>query len=163
MKKAIIFDLDGTLIDLPVNWEALFDRLKQIMHTENVRPLTITVAQTDPQTRKKVLAAWDEAELAVTKKVVENEKGMKIYHENVDKTKALVTMQGKKATDVILGLINLKFDSVITREDSLSREKQLSIALEKLKVPAQDSLFVGDADSDATAARKKGLKFQRIE
>jgi HAD superfamily hydrolase (TIGR01549 family) len=163
MKKAVIFDLDGTLIDLPVNWEALFDKLKQIMHTENVRPLTVTFARTDPQTRKKAFAAWDEAELAVTKKFKANEKGMKIYNENVNKPKALVTMQGKKAADSIISQMNLKFDSVITREDSLSREKQLSIALENLKVHAQDSLFVGDADSDATAARKTGLKFQRVE
>ena len=163
MILAIIFDLDGTLVDLPVDWEALFDELKRVMHVDNVRPLTVTIPRTDLQTRKKAFDAWSKAELAVVKNVIINEEGMKIYRESQNRPKALVTMQGKKTAERILDQLKLKFDVVVTREDSLSREKQLLKAVEKLDIPARDILFVGDAESDATAAQKTGCQFRRIE
>jgi len=97
MTQAAIFDLDGTLIDLPVDWEALFDKLRQIMHTQNVRPLTLTISSLDAQTRKLAFAVWDEAELAVAPKFKLIDEGMKVYHENANKPKILITMQGKKS------------------------------------------------------------------
>jgi len=36
------------------------------------------------------------------------------------------------------------------------------MAIEKLKIPARDALFVGDADSDAAAAQKTGCQFHMI-
>jgi len=162
MTQAAIFDLDGTLIDLPVDWEALFDKLRQIMHTQNVRPLTLTISSLDAQTRKLAFAVWDEAELAVAPKFKLIDEGMKVYHENANKPKILITMQGKKAVNAILDQMKIQFDGVITREDSLSRERQLAMAIEKLKIPARDALFVGDADSDAAAAQKTGCQFHMI-
>jgi len=41
--EAIIFDLDGTSIHLPTEYEKLFQELSEIMKTVNVRPLTKTV------------------------------------------------------------------------------------------------------------------------
>ena len=162
MIKGLVFDLDGTLIDLPVDWEALFDTLKQIMNVENVRPLSVTIPRTEPKIRREIFKAWDQAELAAAKKLTLNAKGMKVYTDNRNKPKALVTMQGTKAVNLILDYIKIGFESTITREDSLSREEQLVMAANRLKIPLGDILFVGDTDSDAAAAKKVGCQFRKV-
>ncbi len=162
MIAAVVFDLDGTLVDLPVDWEGLFAEFKVIMHVDNVRPVAETVSKVYAETRKQVFDVWDKAELAVSKKSTINEKGMSIYRQYADKPKALVTLQGKKAVEIIAVEFGLRFDVVVTREDSLSRSEQLLMAAEKLKVPLKDILFVGNADTDAEAAKKVGCQFLRV-
>ena len=56
---------------------------------------------------------------------------------------------------------HLKFDAIVTREDSL-RANQLQNALDKLKVPPKEALFVGNAENDAAAAQKIGCMFQKV-
>jgi HAD superfamily hydrolase (TIGR01549 family) len=159
---AVVFDLDGTLIDLPVDWEGLFAEFKVIMRVDDVRPVAETVSKLYVETKRQVFEVWDKAELAVSEKSAANEKGMAIYNEYIGKPKALVTLQGKKAVQIIVAKFGLRFDVVLTREDSLSRKEQLAFAAEKLEVPVKDVLFVGNADSDADAAAKMGCQFLRV-
>lgn len=163
MITAAIFDLDGTLVSLPINWEALFDKLKHIMHVDSVRPLAVAVSQVDRQTQLEVFSAWDAAELAVVENVTVCKEGMDIYRENAQKPKALVTLQGEKVVAKILNQFELNFDVVITREYSLNREEQLCKAIEVLKPPVEEVLFIGNADSDVVAAKKLGCQFQRVK
>lgn len=163
MIDAVVFDLDGTLVDLPINYEALKEKLKAIMHLENVRPLVETVSKADAATRRKIFLSWDKAELAVSTKITVNAMGMKLYREHVGKRKALVTLQGKKVVQVIVERFGLAFDVVLTREDSLFRAEQLRTAVEKLGVQMGNVLFVGNAEGDAAAAEKVGCQFQRVK
>ena len=163
MGKAVVFDLDGTIVCLPINWELLFEEFKRIMKVDTVRPIVDTVARVDGKTQLEVFAIWDKAELAVAKRVTFCQEGAKLYRENLGKTKALVTLQGRKVVDVILKEFSLNFDVVITREDSLFRPEQLMMASEKLDVPLRDLLFIGNADSDEAAAQKVGCQFKRVK
>ena len=162
MIEAVIFDLDGTLVQLPIDYKTLFEEFSRIMHASNVRPIVDTISRADEKTRKLVYAAWDKAELAVEKQVSANEAGMEIYKAHADKRKALVTLQGKAIVEAILKRFGLSFDVVVTREDALFRVDQLKKAAEALNVNHSDVLFVGDTDGDANAAKKLGCQFQRI-
>jgi HAD superfamily hydrolase (TIGR01549 family) len=159
---ATVFDLDGTLACLPINWEELFEQIKSIMHVDVIRPLVDVVSRTDEKTRNEIFAAWDTAELAIFERVTTCSEGMKLYQESKDKPKALVTLQGKKVVEIIKERFGLSFDVIVTREDSLSRSQQLTIVSRKLKVPIKEILFVGNADSDEAAAKKVGCLFLRI-
>jgi HAD superfamily hydrolase (TIGR01549 family) len=163
MISAAAFDLDGTLACLPVNYETLFAEFKRIMHMDVVRPVVDTVSQLDGKTRQEVFAAWDKAEIAIFENATSCVEGMQLYRELAGKPKALVTLQGKVVVLLILKKFGLSFDVVVTREDSLFRAEQLKVAAEKLKVSVQDLLFVGNADSDATAAQRVGCQFQRVK
>jgi phosphoglycolate phosphatase-like HAD superfamily hydrolase len=164
MIQALIFDLDGTLLDLPIDYPKMYDKFKEIMGVAEVRPLLKTVAQIkDPATLQRVFDAWTGFELAILDKVTVHEEGMKIYRENADKPKALVTMQGKETMSKILAKFDLSFDAMLNREDSFSRIEQLKAAAEKLGFDVGNVLFVGNMDNDAIAAGQVGCQFLRVK
>ncbi|HLC00461.1 MAG TPA: HAD hydrolase-like protein [Candidatus Bathyarchaeia archaeon] len=162
MIEAVVFDLDGTLVRLPIDYDRLFAEFSQIMRVSNVRPLVDTVSRVDGKTRALVFAAWEKAELAVEKDISANEEGMKIYKTHADNRKALVTLQGKAIVEAILRQFDLSFDVVVTREDAFVRVDQLEKAIGKLNVNIRNVLFVGNTDGDSAAAEKLGCHFLKI-
>jgi HAD superfamily hydrolase (TIGR01549 family) len=161
--EAVIFDLDGTLIHLPIDYEELFREFKKIMQVDNIQPLVDAVSRLDKKTRGQVFRVWDNAELAAAAKMTVNEEGMKIYKKFSQKPKALVTMQGRTIVKNILAQLRLSFNVIVTREDSLNRTEQLKNAAEKLKTQFQSILFVGNTENDSLAAEKIGCQFLRIK
>jgi len=160
--KAVVFDLDGTLIHLPIDYDTLFQRFGKIMQTSNVRPLTKTIPALDAETKKKVFKVWEQIEIDALGNVTVNNEGLAVYEQHSRTTKALVTMQGKAFVRKLLETLSLSFALVVTREDSLDRAEQLRIALKKLKVSPSEILFTGNTDEDSHAAKKVGCKFQRV-
>ncbi len=163
MIAAYVFDLDGTLACLPVNWEQLFEEFKRIMHIDAVRPLVDTISRTEGKMRQEVFSVWDRAESAAMKGTTACKEGISLYQEATGKPKALVTLQGKKIVDELTKRFGLTFDLVLTREDSLFRSEQLLMVSEKLKVPITEIMFVGNADTDEAAAKKVGCQFHRVK
>ncbi|MCW4009801.1 MAG: HAD family hydrolase [Candidatus Bathyarchaeota archaeon] len=161
---AFIFDLDGTLVDLPINYWAMFADFKQIMGTEKVQPILETLPKiTDFQTRKRLFDTWERYEMASVPKTIVHEGGIRVYRAHTDKPKALVTMQSRKAAKVLIDKFKLSFNAVITREDSVNRAEQLKMAAQKLNVPMQNILFVGNMDNDEQAAKAVGCQFLRVK
>jgi HAD superfamily hydrolase (TIGR01549 family) len=160
--EAVIFDLDGTLIHLPIDYEKLFKKFSEIMRVSNVRPLTKVIAQLDEETRKKVFEVWSKTELEASANMKVNSEGIAHYRKFSEKPKALVTMQGKPLVQVVLKRLGLSFNHIITREDSLNRVEQLKIAAEKLRTSMQNILFVGNTNEDMLAAEIVGCQFLRV-
>ena len=164
MVEAVIFDLDGTLINLPIDYEQLFREFSKIMKTNDIQPITKTISNLDKETRKRIFQVWDEKEKLVWKKGTTKKEGMSIYLKFTDKPKALVTMQGKSLVQEVMKSSSLSFDSVVTREDSLERTEQLQIAAQKLGVPlGKKILFVGNTEGDASAAKNVACQFMRVQ
>jgi len=161
--EAVIFDLDGTLIHLPVDYGKLFAEFREIMHVDNVQPVTEVVSKLDKKMRQQVFREWDKAELAAAPNITINKKGMKTYKRFSPKPKALVTMQGEAVVKNILAHLELSFNFAVTREDSLNRAQQLENAAAKLKTQLVNTLFVGNTENDALAAEKVGCQFLRIK
>ena len=162
MIKAIVFDLDGTLIRLPVDYEQLFREFNKITKTNTFHPVIKAISKLDEHTRKKVFKVWDNAELLASKKMTVNKEGMRIYKRYSQKPKALVTLQGRALVETILKELDLTFTFTITRDDSLDRVEQLKIAVNKLKTEFQNVLFVGNSENDFSAAKEVGCQFSRV-
>ena len=164
MIEAVIFDLDGTLINLLIDYEKLFREFSKILKTKDIQPITKIISNLDEKTKKRIFQVWDEKENLAWKKGTIKKEGLAIYSKFDDKPKALVTMQGKSLVQEIMNSSGLMFDSVVTREDSLGRTEQLQIAAQKLGVPlGKKILFVGNTEGDATAAKKVACQFMRVE
>ena len=163
MIKAVIFDLDGTLIHLPIDYESLFQEFSKIMKTADVHPLAKRISELDEKTKRKIFEVWDNTELAALTDMTVNDEGIAIYKKFSEKPRALVTLQGKALVQNVLKRLDLSFDFVFTREYCLNRVEQLKIAAEKLGAPFQNILFIGNTDDDFLAARKVGCKFWRVK
>jgi len=161
--EAVIFDLDGTLIHLPIDYEKLFQEIGKITKMSNVRPLTKVVTQLNEETKKKVFDAWNKIEMEALTHMRVNQEGIAYYKKFLEKRKALVTMQGKPLVQIVLKRLGSSFNLVITREDSLSRVEQLKIAAEKLAVQTQNILFIGNTNEDMLAAKTVGCQFMRVK
>ena len=163
MTGAVIFDLDGTLVNLPIDYEELFRKISEIAKIEDVHPITKTVSKLDEKTKSKAFKIWDEVEAEAWKEGGIKREGIALYQKFRNEKKALVTMQGKTLTRKIISSLKLSFDTVVTREDALDRAEQLRIAARKLDVPLKDVLFVGNTEGDSAASNNVECQFLRVE
>lgn len=163
MIEAAVFDLDGTLVNLPVDYGELYSESKKIIGIDQIEPITKTVAALNETLKQKVFALWTSIEHAALKRMTIVQEGMKLYHQYADKPKALVTMQGKETVEKILNTLCLSFQAVITREDSLDRTTQIQKAVKKLGLKPENVIVIGDRETDQTAAEKLGCKFKMVK
>jgi len=161
--KATIFDLDGTLVNLPIRYEALYEEFKKITGIQTIEPITKTVAALNRALRGKVFDTWTAAELDVLPEMTIVKEGIKLYEQYQNLPRALVTMQGTKTVEKILNISHLSFQVIITREDSLDRPTQIRLAVKKLGLKPEDVIVIGDRETDQTAAEKVGCKFMMVK
>lgn len=164
--KGFIFDLDGTLLYLPVDWSDLRKQLKSIAKVSyEVQPIFQTLEKIigeRPELRAPLFQRIDEFELQAAAKAELHEGSagvLELLGESCDLS--LVTMQGKKVTEHLFESLRLKdyFSSSFTRDVSLDRAKQLELALAGMQLGRKDVVFVGDRINDLNAARKVGVRF----
>lgn len=162
MIEAVIFDLDGTLIHLPLDYDKLFQEIRRILRTNNVRPLLKVLAMTKATERKQVFKVWDSIELETLPHVTLIDEGTKLYREYAQRPEALVTMQGTAFVQAALQKLELSFNAIATREDGLDRAKQLELVRRKLRVHFRSILFVGNKDYDQAAANAVKCQFRKV-
>lgn len=161
--KAAIFDLDGTLVDLPIDYRALYAEFRKIMGTTNIQPITKTVAALNTALRGRVFEAWTAAENAILPKMTIVKEGMALYEQHGNVPKALVTMQAAKTVERVLAVTHLFFQVVVTREDSLDRATQIRVAVKRLGMRPEDVIVIADRESDRIAAKKVGCAFKSVK
>lgn len=175
MTKGIIFDLDGTLIQLPVNYDVVQNNLKEFFGTsENLKPLIPTIIKLSKNDQNKINTSFN----LICKEEIIASKKFKIMTDAVEILKflksknlilCLITMQCREALEKILqkmGVLDL-FDSIISRDDSYDRFEQIQESLKKSCLESSDVLVVGDRIHDMESAKKAGcipvLKINEIE
>jgi len=157
--KLVIFDLDGTLVHLPIKYEGLKNEISRILKVDEVNSILETISNVEGNLRREIFEVWDKFELEALQNLKENRDGMEIYNRFHGKTRCLVTLQGMSAVKKILEKTGLSFDYIVTREDSLSRSKQIKMVIEKFGANVKETLFVGDRESDRRAAEEVGCSF----
>jgi HAD superfamily hydrolase (TIGR01549 family) len=175
MTKGIIFDLDGTLIQLPVNYNVIQNNLKELFNTsENLKPLIPTIIKLSKNDQNKINASFN----LICKEEILASKKFKIMTDAVEILKflksknlilCLVTMQCRDALEKILQKMEVLdlFDSIISRDDSYDRFEQIQNSLKKFSLESSDVFVVGDRIHDIESAKKAGcipiLKINEIE
>ena len=121
MTKCLIFDLDGTLIRLPIRYEKLQNNLKNFFHIEdNLSPLIPTIIEQAKNNQNLIDEAFKIVcnEELIAAETLEEIEGLHDVIEHVlskNYTISLVTMQCKRSLDIILKKLNLEenFSSIL--------------------------------------------------
>jgi len=167
--KAFIFDLDGTLVTFPIQWDRLRADLRKATETDSefkplIHDIEAVIAK-NPRNREIAFGILDKYEIQALDKVV--------LHDNVPALLvllagrarlSLVTLQGRKVCESLLRKFGLEtmFHSSFFREDSLDRVTQLRMANESLGTQVSETVFVGDRFDDYKAAMNLGMRFVMI-
>ncbi|MEM1514810.1 MAG: HAD-IA family hydrolase [Candidatus Bathyarchaeia archaeon] len=161
--KIVIFDLDGTLVNLPIDYEKLRNEIAGILKVRRVNSILNTLLNINEESRAEIFKILDAYELNAIKNMREIAEGIKIYNDSRNKVRCLVTLQGELAVKEIMRVAGLSFDVIITREFSLDRYEQIKAVIERFNVSPGEVLFVGDRETDEKAAKKIGCNFILIK
>ncbi len=153
--EAIIFDIDGTLVILPIDWGKITSEIKRISNNNVNTFLGFIAKYYNTKEFWYIHRMLEEEEL----KAVENMRILDNAHSYIanlcnSMKIGFVTMQSRKAAEKILGRLGLTkcINTLVSREDASTRTVQLSIALNNLNVKPRNTLFIGDKVGDAIAA-----------
>jgi HAD superfamily hydrolase (TIGR01549 family) len=167
--RYFVFDLDGTLISLPVEWDKVREELRGLTGTSlEFAPFFLDVQRVvakDPLLLGPIMRTIDKYEALAVPKARLEDGAMEALSSLSGRSKlSLVTMQGRAACDRVLeGLgIGRFFASSFTREDSMDRTAQVRMAIASLEAKEQEAVFVGDRINDLKAARAVGVRFVMI-
>jgi len=167
--KYCVFDMDGTLISLPVEWDKVRAELQRLTGTSlQFNPFFLdvqTVIAKEPLLLGPMMRTIDDYESRAVPRAKLEDGALEVLSALSKRAKlSLVTMQGRAACDRILERLEVRsfFDSSFTREDSMDRTAQLRMALDTLGAKEAEAIFVGDRINDLKAARSAGVRFVMI-
>lgn len=160
--QALLFDLDGTLATLKINWV----KVRQMLllqglldpQEDSVMVALYRAQQRDSEHYRKmstIVETYEEkaaARLSRSKAIVKGIKTLRQFNIKL----AIVSKQTERNIQNAINRLGLDglFDMVIGRDQGMQREHQASIALKTLQVPATRTIFVGDTVGDAVSAAK---------
>jgi len=157
MWKAIVFDMDGTLIDSPLCFRTLRERLD----IPEGAPILEHLAVLEPEERalKERLLEEMEVDYAGGARLMEGVQEMLQAFRAVGVRVGIFTRNCKAATQRVLGAFDLPVEMVLTREDALPKPDPDGLLrfLEAWKLDPKEMLFVGDFRFDIECGRRAGV------
>ncbi|MGY5146781.1 MAG: HAD family hydrolase [Candidatus Nitrosopumilus sp. bin_7KS] len=164
MIKGIIFDLDGTLVRLPIRYDEILKKLQNLFDTrDEFKPLIPTIiekANNDLILIKKAFdLICDEETMATNNfKIIDDAIDTLNYFKNKNYSICLITMQCMKAAKIVLDKMHVSelFSSVITRDVSFERPFQIKKSVEFLSLSPDQVVVIGDRIHDVHSAKKIG-------
>jgi HAD superfamily hydrolase (TIGR01509 family) len=157
MIKGLIFDLDGTVVDVYYDWP----QIREALGTQGQPILTYLDGLAEPERslKWKILEKYEDG--ATQKAKVK--KGIPSFFRFLEKRgvkKALVTNNSRRNVSLLLRKFDLKFECVITRESGLWKPSAAPVlaAIKHLGLKQRECGLVGDSSFDVWAAEKAGIK-----
>ena len=164
MINGIIFDLDGTLVRLPIRYEVIFEKLQSLFDTQDeFKPLIPIILEKANNDAKLIQRAFDliceeETQAANDFKIIDDAIDTLNYFKNRNYSLSLVTMQCMKAAKLVLDKMQISelFSSIITRDDSPQRSIQIKNSVEILSLSPDNVIVIGDRIHDVKSAKEVG-------
>lgn len=170
MLKAVLFDLDGTIID---SNKAIFETYRQVSVKLNKEPPTIEILRSllgQPSHINLRLLFGDNTHARaiyneVVKKTHENLPTLPYVKETLDKIDmpmGIVTSKRKENALEILGELIEFFTILITPEQTIKQKpnpEPIYLACKKLSIKPEESVYIGDTIRDYQTALNSGTEF----
>lgn len=169
--EAVVYDLDGTLVDLIVDWETLAADLSARLREVGVDP--------DRLRAWDLLTAGEEAGIGeeLDAMIAERERGGARRSERrpladevptVDRPVAVCSLNCEAACHIALETHDLApaVDAVVGRDSVETRKpdpEPLLAAVRALDADPDEAVFVGDSERDAVTAERAGTAFRWVD
>jgi len=155
--KCAIFDMDGTIVDVPYDWT----QIKRELDTGGKPILNYLEELREPEKSKKRQILENYEKNATQKAVLK--KGILHFLEFIKDNEiisALVTNNSKENVSYLLYKFNLVFDLVMTRESGLWKPsaKPFFKVMERLSLDREECCVIGDSHFDVIAAQEAGIE-----
>lgn len=155
--KNIIFDLDETLIKLPVDWPVAYEEVRKYIRRNFTNLLNLLAELWNTEDYHIVSRIIEKFELEALDyiQILDNSQEL-ILDLSKHYRLSLVTLQGRKIAEEALRKLGIRktFEIVITRDDAPTRLKQLQMVLEKTSFKPEETIVVGDKLNDVESALK---------
>ena len=165
MIELVIFDLDGTLIKLPVRYDFLRNELKDrfgIQGESFLIPMILENTKDNNEIKNQAFDLICKEECNAINDLEIHEGAIEVIKEIHSKNKkiALVTLQCERAANQILDIMGIKdlFLNIFTRDDYTDRYEQIINTMKKFDSTADKTLMIGDRINDFDSAEKAGCK-----
>jgi len=166
MIEALILDMDGTLLHLPVDYVRLKQRLREFLGTgAEFNPLFKTIATLtsgDQAKYRGCLQIIDEEELKAIDgmRLSDDSRAILQTFRSRSYPLCLVTLQGRRPAHECLRRADIKdfFQVVLTRDDNIERYEQIKTCVEFLKKSPANVLVIGDRLNDVLSAQRIGCR-----
>jgi HAD superfamily hydrolase (TIGR01509 family) len=156
--ETFIFDLDGTLIELNLD----FERIRHALGIKERFILEAISKLNDERLKREKLEILKrfEIESALRSNLMPYAREIIEKLDELGLKKGIVTRNCRESVNIILKRFDLKFDFVITREDAEPKPspKPIQLALKLTKSEPSKSITVGDFKFDLIAGKKAGTK-----
>ncbi len=155
--KGVIFDMDGTVVDVPYDWK----RIKQELQTQGEPILSHIQKLQEPERSRKwaILERFEEEATAQATLKEGMDKFLTLLKKKKIKT-ALVTNNSRKNLEFLLNKFQLSFDFLLSREAGLWKPSgaPFLFVLQNLGLKDWECCVIGDSHFDVRAAEEAGIK-----
>ncbi|MFC7079823.1 HAD family hydrolase [Halorussus caseinilyticus] len=169
--EAVVYDLDGTLVRLAVDWEDVERRLTELLEREGVNADPLSAwSLLDAAEDAGVGDEADELVAAAEREGARASERLPLADELLAREipVGVCSLNHERAVRIALDAHELaeSVESVVGRGTVPERKphpRALLAAVEQLGVEPERVLFVGDSASDEETAERAGTKFERVE
>ena len=165
MIELVIFDLDGTLIKLPVRYDFLRNELRDNFNIQGelfLIPMILDKTKENEEVKRNAFELICKEECNAIDGLEIHEGAIEVIKEIHSRNKkiALVTLQCERAANKILESIGIKnlFVNIFTRDDYTDRSEQIINTMKKFNINADKTLMIGDRINDFESAERVGCK-----
>ena len=163
MTEGVLFDMDGTITRPHIDFKALRAKIGVPEGT----PIMEHVDRLRPRERDRANANIEAVELDAAKESVLNPGAAELLEglRKIPVKLGLITNSNRHAMLFVVGKFRLRFDLLLSREDAPLKPAPdlLFLALEKLGLTPETTVFVGDGHYDRAASAAAKVRYIHLD